>query len=147
MSPYWGDWSNDTVRLDIDNTSLSIVKFWAFMVCKYHHQNGFVILESSSREHLIRIRHKLVHGYISRNFSVIFNRRVRWETNVKIMDWVARLSNIEPLKNYVLMQGLKTTSTVRCLSKGKKPPPRVVFGYGKQDGQVKEYLETQKSRV
>jgi len=106
MSLVWGDWSNDTVRLDIDNTPLGIVKYWAFLVCKYKRQNGFIILESSIREHPVRIRHRLVHGYISRNFSVIFNHRVTWKTNVKIMDWVARLSNIEPLKNYVLMQGL-----------------------------------------
>jgi len=142
LSPTFGDWSRDTVRLDFDNTPLKKVKFWGFMVCKYFHLEGFVILCSSVKKHVVKIRNQIVYSYSEVSYLVIFNRKVKWNLNVKIMDWVARLSEIQSLMYYVLMQGIKRSSTVRCGSKGKKPSPKVVFCFGKQDGQIEQFLET-----
>ena len=61
-----------------------------------------------------------------------------------IMNWVARLSENKNLQNYVEMQCIKETSTVRISRKNKKPVPKVVFRYGVQDKQIKKHLETRK---
>jgi hypothetical protein len=75
---------------------------------------------------------------------VIFNRKVNWDLNVKVMAWVSLRSHVEGLKDYVIMQLVKGSSTVRLGSKGKKSSPIVVFTYGKQDGQIAEFLETRR---
>jgi hypothetical protein len=64
--------------------------------------------------------------------------------NVRIMNWVALESGNENLQRYVRMQCIKETSTVRISRKGKKPVPKVVFCYGLQDKQVRNFLETRK---
>jgi len=57
-----------------------------------------------------------------------------------IMDWVAMESQIPKLKDYVLMQGIKEGSTLRVSPKGDKPSPRIVYRYGKQDGEIRLFL-------
>ena len=39
------------------------------------------------------------------------------------------------------MQCRKGSSTLRVGPKGKKQPPKIIFQEGKQDEQIKEYLE------
>jgi hypothetical protein len=142
MSPIKGDWSKDTVRLDFDNTPLDKVKYWANRACFWFKLEGFIILRSSIRNYIVKIKGKVVHRYSEASYLVIFNRKVKWDLNVRIMAWVAIQARIQSLKDYVLMQCIKRSSTVRCGSKGKKPSPKVVFRYGKQDDQVIQYLET-----
>jgi hypothetical protein len=51
------------------------------------------------------------------------------------------------LQRYVRMQCIKKSSTVRVsVKKGKrdKPVPRIIFRFGKQDRQVKKFLETRR---
>jgi len=43
------------------------------------------------------------------------------------------------------MQAIKESSTVRVGKKLRKPSPRIVYRYGKQDKQIKEFLEMRKT--
>jgi len=54
--------------------------------------------------------------------------------------WTGRLSGIESLRNFALMEGIKESSTLRVGPKREKPAPRIVYRWGKQDGQVRPYL-------
>ena len=58
------------------------------------------------------------------------------------MNWVAVESQNPKLKDYVLMQGIKESSTLRVSDKGDKPSPRLVFRSGKQDKQIRNYMIT-----
>jgi len=51
-------------------------------------------------------------------------------------------SHSEKLKDYVLMQILKGSSTLRLSRKGKNPFPKIIFRFGNQDRQIAEYLAT-----
>jgi hypothetical protein len=74
---------------------------------------------------------------------VIFDCAVKWDLNVRVMAWVAMISRIQALKDYVFMQCIKGSSTVRCGTKGDKPSSRIVYRYGSQNCQIKRFLETQ----
>ena len=138
----WGDWSKDTVRLDFDNTSLETVKYWAYRAMTYFHLDGFLILESSRRDKTLR--GKCARFTLKRrSHHVIFDRKVKWDLNVKVMASVSLWSHVEGLKDYVIMQAVKGTSTVRLLGKGKGSP-KPVFSYGSQKGQIRVYLETRR---
>jgi hypothetical protein len=113
-----------TVKLDFDDIPFKTVKYWAERTCSWFKLDGFIILKSSED-----------------HYHVVFDRRVAWKTNVHIMSWVAMLSKSEKLKDYVLMQGIKESSTLRVGPKGEKPSPRIVFYYGKQDGEVRYFLK------
>ncbi|MGD0029584.1 MAG: hypothetical protein ABSC91_11660 [Candidatus Bathyarchaeia archaeon] len=123
-----------TVKLDFDDKSLKTVKYWAKRVCKFFKLDGFLILRSSSD-----------------SYHVVFNRSVSWSRNVHIMNWAAlmiegrRLKNL-PLTKYALMQDIKESSCLRIGKKkveGKKekPSPRTVFKFGKQNNEIKNYLQ------
>jgi hypothetical protein len=60
------------------------------------------------------------------------------------MNWVALESGNLNLQSYVRMQCIKETSTVRISRKGRKPVPKVIFSYGVQDKQIKNFLDTRK---
>jgi hypothetical protein len=45
------------------------------------------------------------------------------------------------MKDYVLMQGIKESSTLRVGTKGEKPMPKIVYRFGKQDQKIRKYLE------
>lgn len=143
----WGDWDKETVRLDFDFTPLSEVKLWAYRVCFWFKLEGFVILRSSMKEYLVKKKGKVVYRYLKGSYLVVFDRPVRWETNVKIMNWAGLESGNENLRSYVRMQCIKETSTARISrkpEKREKPIPRIVFRCGKQDRQIKKFLETRK---
>ena len=59
--------------------------------------------------------------------------------------WVAVESQLSKLRDYVFMQAIKESSTVRVGKKLRKPSPRIVYRYGKQDKQIKEFLEMRKT--
>lgn len=82
--------------------------------------------------------------FIKASYHVVFNRPVNWAENVHIMDWLALESKNESLKLWAIMQGIKESSTLRISRKGKKPIPKIVFKYGLQDKQIKNYLGTRK---
>ena len=74
-------------------------------------------------------------------YHVVFNRTVSWSENVMIMAWVAMESQNLNLKDYALMQCIKMPSALRVSSKKEKSPPRIVFRYGKQDKEIRNYLQ------
>ena len=113
----------ETVMLDFDNTSLKDVKYWALRTMKWFKLEGFIILKSSKN-----------------NYHVVFNRPVSWSENMRIVAWVSLLShNLMPEKWFV-MQCIKEGSTLRVSPKKDKPYPMVVFRYGKQEKQIREFL-------
>ena len=147
----WGDWDKETVRLDFDSTTLGEVKLWAYRVCFWFRLQGFIILRSSMKEYVVKEnakkKGKPVYRYLKGSYLGVFDRPLRWETNVEVMNWIALESGNAGLQRYVRMQCIKRTSTVRISrKKGKheKPIPRIVFKFGKQDRQVKKFLETRR---
>jgi len=140
--PVWGDWDRETVRLDFDETPLDEVKYWAFRAMHWFKLEGFIILQSSRKVKEIKYKRKVIHRWIKSSYLVVFNRPVRWELNARIMAWVAINSGIQSLKDYALMQCIKRSSTLRISPKENKPAPRIVYRYGKQDKQIKKFLET-----
>jgi len=109
--------------LDFDNTPFKWVRYWALRTMKWFKLEGFIILKSSEN-----------------NYHVVFNRKVSWTENVKIMAWVSLLSRNNGLTKWFLMQCIKGASTLRVSPKMDKPCPRVVYRHGKQDGQIAEFL-------
>lgn len=63
---------------------------------------------------------------------------------MRIVAWVALLSNNPMLQKCTLMQCIKEGSTLRISPKKDKPSPRIVFKCGSLDGQVKEFLNFRK---
>jgi hypothetical protein len=127
-SPVLGYSDRSTVKLDYDRVPLRIVKFWSRRPCDWFKLEGFIIFESSRN-----------------SFHVIYNRPVTWRRNMHIMCWIAVESQLGKLRDYVLMQGIKESSTLRVGPKFKKPSPRIVYRYGKQDKQIREFLEMRKT--
>jgi hypothetical protein len=139
-----GDWSKDTVRLDFDDMPLKEVKLWALRVLNWFKMQGFIILKSSMKNYVVKQKRKIVYSLKKCSYLVIFNRKVTWASNVKIMNWAHLESGNLNLQKYVTMQCIKGTSTVRISSKGNKPAPSIVFRYGAQDKMVKEFLANKK---
>jgi hypothetical protein len=139
-----GDWDKETVRLDWDDTALAEVKLWSLRACRWFKLEGFIILRSSMKNYLVKDKKKIVYSFKRGSYLVIFDRPVNWESNVKIMNWVALESGNVNLQKYVRMQCIKKTSTVRISSKGNKPAPSIVFRYGAQDKMVREFLENRR---
>jgi hypothetical protein len=125
--PTIGFSDNETVMIDFDNTPLEVVKNWAELAMNGFNLEGFIILKSSEN-----------------SYHVVFNRPVSWSENMRIVAWLSLLSGNEKLKTYLLMQCIKESSTLRISNKGKKQSPRIVFWFGKQDKQIKEFLSYRK---
>lgn len=113
-----------TIKLDFDRIPLRLVKYWARRACFFFILEGFIIFQSS---------------YSS--YHVVFNLPVTWEMNIEVMCWVAIESQLEKLRDYVLLQGRKRTSTLRLGNKGEKSPPIIIYRYGKQDKEIRDFLE------
>ena len=58
-----------------------------------------------------------------------------------IVAWVSLLSHNSGLTKYLQMQCIKESSTLRVSEKREKASPRIVFRYGKQDKQIKGFLD------
>ena len=119
--------STDTVMLDFDLILYSTVRYWAGRTMNFHELEGYIILLSS------------VHSY-----HVVFNRPVSWSENMRILAWVAQLSNHKKLQAYHRMQCIKESSTLRVSPKKGKPAPVVVNREGRQDREIAEFLEYRK---
>lgn len=117
----------ETVKLDFDDTPLRTVKYWAFKIMKRFSLKGFVILKSSDK-----------------NYHVVFDRKVSWKENVKIMAWASLLINNGMLQKWFVMQCIKEGSTLRMSPKGEKNSPRIVFRYGEQNDQIPIFLKYRK---
>jgi hypothetical protein len=114
----------ETVKLDFDDTSFKIVKYWAERTVKWFRLGGYIILKSSKN-----------------CYHVVFNRAVSWTQNLKVVAWVALQSQNSGLIKWLLMQCIKQSSTLRTSPKREKPSPRIVFRCGKQDQQIFDFLK------
>jgi len=117
----------ETVKLDFDNTPFKAVRYWALRTMKWFKLEGFIILKSSKD-----------------NYHVVFDRKVSWAENMRIVAWVSLLSHNGMLEKWFVMQCIKRGSTLRMSSKEDKPSPRIVFRYGDQDNQINDFLKYRK---
>jgi len=115
---------DETVMLDMDDTNFQTVRYWANRAMNWHNLGGYIILRSSPG-----------------CYHVVFDRRVTWAENMRVVAWVAQLSGNEGLQRWHRMQCIKMASTLRVSPKGEKPSPRIVRRDGTQEGMIHEFLE------
>ena len=119
MAVIFGISDKHTVMADLDNMSFKRVKSLVFLTMKRFRLDGFIILKSSLK-----------------HYHVVFDRPKRWSEVLRIV-W-----------KWVCMQAIKKTCTLRVSEKptknGFKPKPRIVYRYGSQNRQIKDYLEKRK---
>jgi len=119
--------SDETVMLDLDQTKLKDVLYWARRAMNWHKLGGFLVLESS------------VNSY-----HVVFDRPVTWSENVRIVAWVALYFRRRSLDNWFKMQCIKQKLTLRASNKIMKgvikEPPQIVYSEGSQDREISDYL-------
>lgn len=117
-----------TLKLDFDGVRFQTVKYWSLRACKKFRLGGFIILKSSEN-----------------HYHVVFNRPMKdWSENVKLVAWICLWTKYRTLTKWLIMQLIKESSTLRISPKGNKPMPRIVYRYGKQDKQIKEYEKTRR---
>jgi hypothetical protein len=116
--------SSETVMLDFDDLGYSEVKYWAFSILKKFRLGGFVILQSSER-----------------HYHIIFDRKLTYAKCVSVIADVCLYAKSESLSRWFYLQCIKGEFTLRVSAKGKKPSPKIVFRYGKQDKEIKEFLQ------
>lgn len=121
--PIFGFTDTETVKLDFDNMPLEEVKYWACKTMGKFRLGGFIILRSSKH-----------------SFHVVFDKAVSWIENVGIIAWVCLITKYRKLTEWLIMQCIKHASTLRISAKGKKPTPRIVYRYGNQDRQIRDFL-------
>jgi hypothetical protein len=122
--PILGYSDTSTVKLDFDDAEFKEVKYWALRTMKWFRLRGFIILKSSKS-----------------HYHVVFDRRVTWERNIHIVAWVALESGNSKLQRYLVMQCIKESSTLRLTSKKEKPTPRIVYRFGRQSGEINNFLK------
>jgi hypothetical protein len=128
LKPILGFSDTETVKLDFDDTPFKQVKYWAFKAMKRFRLGGFLILKSSQN-----------------CYHVVFNGRVSWSKNLSVVAWAALLSHNKKLEKFCLMQCIKQSSTLRVSPKKEKPSPRIVFHFGKQNKQVKDFVKLRRN--
>ena len=126
-NPIYGYSDTETVMVDFDDTPLRVVKNFALRALEFHKLDGFIILKSSEN-----------------SYHVVFDRPVKWSENMRIIAWLSLISKNEKLKMYLVMQCIKQSSTLRISQKGKKPAPRIVNRFGKQNMQIKKFVAYRK---
>lgn len=122
--PILGYTDTATVKLDFDDVSFRTVKHWASRTMKKFKLEGLIILRSSER-----------------HYHVVFDRTVSWAESMGAVAWACLQSKNKGLLNWFLLQCIKGSSTLRVSPKGAKPSPRIVFRDGKQDKEVRNFLQ------
>jgi hypothetical protein len=113
-----------TVMSDFDSDVYRNVKALAHRICNRYRLQGYLILLSSKN-----------------HFHVVYNRRVSWAINMEILAYTCMQSGNKSLTAWFLQQCHKHYSSLRVNCKGRKHSPRIVYVYGRIDGQVRDYLE------
>lgn len=133
-----GVFDDEAVMLDLDGAPFKMVKKYSLMAMDFHELGGLLIIKSSEK-----------------SYHVVYNRRVSWSENQRIMGWVSyvlcpwlslsesseRAKASLNLLLYMRMQGIKQSSALRTSPKGSKPSPRIVYREGDQDDRIANYLE------
>jgi len=125
--PILGYTDTETVKLDLDNMPFKWVKYWSVKTLKQFRLRGLIILKSSAS-----------------SYHVVFDRPVPWSKNVGIVAWVCLVTKHRRLTEWLVMQLIKKGSTLRVSSKKDKSPPRLIYRYGEQEQQVKDFLQFRK---
>ena len=115
---------NETVKLDLDESSFKTAKCLAEKTVKRFSLEGYLILRSSKN-----------------NYHVVFDREVDWSENVSIMSWVVLTNKKPKLLKRFLLQCIRKASTLRVSSKRDKAPPRIVFRNGDSASQIRVFLK------
>jgi hypothetical protein len=87
-------------------------------------KEGFLFAESSKR-----------------HYHLVFNRRTAKSKVISMIATICLRTRDEELTRWFLNQFTRGNFTLRISSKGKKPSPKIVFRYGKQDKETKRYLQ------
>jgi hypothetical protein len=122
--PTIGYTSSTTVMLDLDNLGLEEVRYWAHKISEEFKLNGFLILESSERHH-----------------HVVFDRSVSPLDAIGIVAHACLEIKNAPLIRWFILQCRKEEFTLRISPKGDKPRPRIAYRYGKQNREIRRYLQ------
>jgi len=88
--PILGYTDKSTVKLDFDDASFKLVKYWALGTVKWFKLRGSIILKSSEN-----------------HYHVVFDRSVTWRKNTHIMAWACVESKNKGLTKWFLIQCLK----------------------------------------
>jgi hypothetical protein len=115
----FGNFDTHTVQADFDLTPLPKVKYWAYRANEWFDLDGFLILESSRTRYRTKDKHtgKVIYGYSESNCNVVWDRYVAWAENLEILGWLALESQISGLTDYLIMQCIKRSSTLRLSEK------------------------------
>jgi len=147
-----GDWHNDILKIELDNCFIRTQAVHVgHMVNNRFDMNGFIIEQSSTKTHKAKSIEgdKTVYRYRTKGFHIIWNRKVTPLECKSIQSWVymhikRNWNTIEELDNWLHMQDIKQTDSLRIGFKGKKKPPKIVYRWGNQDGQIAKFLENRK---
>jgi len=122
--PFVGITDDETVMLDLDNCTFKQAQALGLRIMQWHKLGGLALLRSSKG-----------------HYHLIFDRRVDWSENIKVVAWAALVSHNAGLNKWLIMQCIKQASTLRIQPKRNKPAPRLVYKYGSQQQQIKAFLE------
>jgi len=78
------------------------------------------------------------------SYHVVFDRKVSWRKNVKIMAWISLISQNAELIKWFIMQCIEEYSTLRISPKEDKKTPRIVYRHGSQNHEIKQFLKYRK---
>jgi len=92
-------------------------------------------------EHRIDLEGFSVLKSSKKHYRVVYNRSVSWLENLDVMAWSCLLIHSIELMKWFVMQAMKCSSTLRITKEGDKPAPRIVFRFGKQDYEIRNYLK------
>ena len=124
VDPAIGYTDKVTLKLDLDETNFEITKQIAdYMVVGYNLE-GYIILKSSEN-----------------NYHIIFDKTIDWETNCNLMARSVWKLKSDGLTRWFTLQIIKGSSTLRISNKGEKNPPKIIYKFGRQSGEIKNYLE------
>jgi hypothetical protein len=141
-----GDWDDDVVKMDWDERSITDVKRFSFMLNNRYKISGFIILQSSTKTRKVwdEDHTRVVYKYKIGSFHTIFDKKVSWNKLIGILAWLCLYVKDEKLSKWFKMQLIKGTFTLRVGFKKRKKPPRIVYRFGNQDGQIARFLANRK---
>jgi hypothetical protein len=129
-TPITGFTTNTGLMLDLDRTTKEEAQAIAMKYCNIYQLEGYLLVESSPPF----------------NFHVIFNKYLEWP---QVCSYLCKIAwnyhyyqhQTKPnLTNWILLQIIKQSQTLRISKKQKKHKPKLKIGYGLQDKLIKDYL-------
>jgi hypothetical protein len=149
LNPYpkvvLGDYDVDMVKVDWDERFLCEVKRFCKILVKRFPVlgGGFIILQSSVKTRKIRndVFTEIAYTYKSKSYHTVFNGEVSEDELQSILAWLCLFTKDWKLITWFLLQLIKGTYSLRIGFKGNKKPPKIVYRWGNQDGQIAKFLE------